>query len=58
MTTDRTRDEALARAVRGAFTDIDRDHSARLARLHGARRLALVCEMAYFARRAGIAPRT
>lgn len=40
----------LPLAVQAAFDDIDAAHAAVLARLPAARRLAMVCELADFAR--------
>lgn len=40
----------LSRAARGAFADLNTDHAATLGSIPAARRLAMVCELADFAR--------
>lgn len=42
--------ETVSRDVRAAFADLNRDHAQTLAALTSARRLAMVCELADFAR--------
>ena len=42
--------ETVSRDVRAAFADLNTDHAQTLAALTPARRLAMVCELADFAR--------
>ena len=50
MNDDPLRDEALSRAVRGAFSDLNRDSVETLSALSASRRLQMVADLADFAR--------